>query len=72
MGIEQEELLSLARKHREIDEHGVTVGGRLTRALPIVETANSRVEDYLRRKDEEAPSGIESKRISSESARCWG
>ncbi len=59
LGIEREELRSLAQKHREIDEHGVTVGGRLTRALPIVEMANSRVADYLRRKDEEAPSGIE-------------
>jgi len=59
VGIGREELLTLARKHREIDEHGVTVGGRLARALPIVEAANSRVEDYLARKDKEAPSGIE-------------
>ncbi len=59
VGIEKKALLSLARQHQEIDEHGVTVGGRLTRALPIVDAANRRVEDYLARKDREAPSGIE-------------
>lgn len=53
------QLEQLARKHQEIDEHMVSVGGRLTQALPIASTANSRVEEYLARKDAEAPSGIE-------------
>ncbi len=58
-GIEKEELYELAVKHQEIDEHYVTVGGRVGKALKIVEEANRRVEDYLAHKDEEAPSGIE-------------
>lgn len=37
----------------------MTVGGRVDRALSIVEGANSRVEQYLATKDTEAPSGIE-------------
>jgi len=57
--ISKDDLLSLARKHEAIDEHGVTIGGRVHRALSIVEEANQRVEDYLSRKDIEAPSGIE-------------
>lgn len=58
-GITREQLENLARSHQEIDEHMVSVGGRLTRALPIASTANSRVEEYLAHKDIEAPSGIE-------------
>ncbi len=58
-GITKDELYELAIKHQEIDEHYVTVGGRVARALKIVEEANRRVEDYLAHKDEEAPSGIE-------------
>ncbi|NPA15550.1 MAG: KamA family radical SAM protein [Deferribacteres bacterium] len=58
-GIKREELVALARKHEEIDEHHVTIGGRVMRAIPIVEEANRRVEEYLRLKDVEAPSGIE-------------
>lgn len=57
--ISRETLLFLADKHRNFDEHEVTVGGRVSQALPIVEEANLRVEDYLKRKDVEAPSGIE-------------
>lgn len=53
------QLEQLARKHQQIDEHMVSVGGRLTQALPIASTANSRVEEYLAVKDVEAPSGIE-------------
>lgn len=59
LGISREKLEQFAKKHQDIDEHMVSVGGRLTQALPIAGTANSRVEDYLSRKDKEAPSGIE-------------
>lgn len=58
-GISGADLERLAVKHQQIDEHMVSVGGRLTRALPIAATANSRVADYLARKDFLAPSGIE-------------
>lgn len=58
-GISKETLTLLAFKHQHLDEHGVTVGGRVNRALPIVEQANERVADYLKNKDTEAPSGIE-------------
>ncbi len=59
LGISRQELEQLARRHQEIDEHMVSVGGRVGRALAIVEQANNRVDDYLERKDREAPSGIE-------------
>jgi lysine 2,3-aminomutase len=49
----------MAEKHLRIDEHGVSVGGRVGRALPIAETADARVREYLERKDLEAPSGIQ-------------
>jgi len=58
-GISKDALLSLAKKHQNIDEHGVSVGGRVNRALPIVEQANQRIVDYLNQKTIEAPSGIE-------------
>ena len=58
-GISKDVLLSLAIKHQNIDEHGVTAGGRVNRALLIVDQANDRIDDYLNRKTTEAPSGIE-------------
>ncbi|MFH0782415.1 MAG: KamA family radical SAM protein [Pseudomonadota bacterium] len=58
-GISTEELHLLAVKHQEIDEHMVSVGGRLTRALPIAAAANSRVDEYLAQKDILVPSGID-------------
>jgi KamA family protein len=58
-GISKEMLVLLAEKHQQIDEHGVTVGGRVNKALSIVEQADERVVDYLKNKDTEAPSGIE-------------
>jgi KamA family protein len=58
-GISKDALFLLAEKHQNMDEHGVSVGGRVSRALPIVEQANERVVDYLNRKTVEAPSGIE-------------
>ena len=59
IGISDRTAIKLCRKHADIDEHGVTVGGRLNRAAPIVAAAVERVDDYLGRKDIEAPSGIE-------------
>jgi len=58
-GLTKMDLCNLALKHQQIDEHMVSLGGRLTRALPIAGKVNTRVEDYLARKDIEAPSGIE-------------
>lgn len=57
--ITREDLIALARRHAETDEHGVTIGGRLGRAMPIVEKAGDRVKEYMARKDVEAPSGIQ-------------
>jgi KamA family protein len=68
-GISKDALLSIALKHQHIDEHGVTVGGRVDRALPIVEQANERIVDYLNRKTLEAPSGIELWEAIRENAR---
>jgi len=59
LGFSCKELEGLAIKHQEIDEHMVSVGGRLTQALPIANEANDRVTDYLNRKTKEAASGIE-------------
>ena len=58
-GLTRAELDALARRHAEIDEHGVSVGGRLMRAVPIVGEAAVRVEEYLEAKGAEAPSGME-------------
>jgi len=67
-GITKKDLCNLALKHQQIDEHMVSLGGRLTQALPIAQTANDRVEDYLSRKDTEAPSGIELRDTIEENA----
>ncbi len=58
-GLTRGDLEELASKHQLIDEHGVTVGGRLLKAIPIVKAANARVADYMAKKDADAPSGIE-------------
>ena len=57
--ISRSRLLHLAEKHHRLDEHGVTVGGRVNQALPIVEGAIARVDHYLTHQKREAPSGIE-------------
>ncbi len=57
--ISRSELEQLAIQHEQTDEHMVSVGGRVSQALPIADTANSRVKEYLQKKDDEAPSGIE-------------
>jgi len=59
LGISREELAALCGTHARTDEHGVTVGGRVLRALEIVRKANERVNDYLQTHRTEAPSGIE-------------
>jgi lysine 2,3-aminomutase len=59
LGLTRDALTALAVKHEEIDEHRVTVGGRVGKALPIVDAAQSRVREYLDRHPKEAPSGIE-------------
>lgn len=59
LGLDRSRLEELALKHQQIDEHMVSVGGRLTQALPIADEANDRVEAYLAQKGVEAASGIE-------------
>jgi len=58
-GLARQELEAVALRHAAIDEHSVTVGGRVGRAQEIIAQANPRVADYLARKDDDAPSGIE-------------
>jgi len=58
-GITRQTLEGLAHKHQQIDEHMVSIGGRLTQARPIAAEANERVDEYLKEKDHTAPSGIE-------------
>ncbi|MBU0969657.1 MAG: KamA family radical SAM protein [Proteobacteria bacterium] len=58
-GLSRQDLAALAIKHETIDEHKVSVGGRVCRALPIVAEAIHRVDDYLSVKTEQAPSGFE-------------
>lgn len=58
-GISRDTLIYLSEKHQNLDEHEVSIGGRVNMALPIVDQANLRVEEYLQTKDVEAPSGIE-------------
>jgi len=57
--ITREQLVELADKHQLIDEHMVSIGGRVGQALQIVARADDRVDEYLARKDIEAPSGIQ-------------
>ena len=58
-GISRDTLIHLAEKHQNIDEHEVSVGGRVGKARAIVDQADLRIEDYLKKKDVEAPSGLE-------------
>ena len=70
LGLTREELTALAEKHAQLDEHGVTVGGRVGKAQPIVREAKARIADYLERHAVEAPSGIEAwERIVDNQAR---
>jgi KamA family protein len=58
-GLNSTNLTALAIRHQTLDEHSVSVGGRVCKALSIVSQANDRVDDYLKRKTAEAPSGYE-------------
>jgi len=58
-GLSREKLAGFAVKHQTQDEHSVSVGGRLTRAFPIVSEANDRVDHYLKESRKVAPSGVE-------------
>lgn len=58
-GLTREALSALAQRHQQLDEHGVSVGGRLSKALAIVDDAEQRVAEYMNRHRTEAPSGIE-------------
>ncbi len=58
-GISRDTLIGLCEKHQRLDEHMVSIGGRVGKALPIVEEANQRVAYYLKENEIEAPSGIE-------------
>ncbi len=58
-GFNYEDLARLAVHHASIDEHGVTLGGRLAQAVPIKEQASARIAEYMANKDIEAPSGIQ-------------
>jgi len=58
-GLSKDDLNALEKKHEQIDEHHVTVGGRVLRALKIVDEANERIKFYMENKDRVAPSGIE-------------
>lgn len=57
--LQRSQLEELAYKHQDIDEHMVSVGGRVDQALAIAADADSRVVSYLEQKDVVAPSGIE-------------
>jgi KamA family protein len=59
LGLTRESLLELAAKHQAVDEHEVSIGGRVGQARAIAEAANRRVDEYLRLHPDEAPSGIE-------------
>ncbi|MFW6179619.1 MAG: KamA family radical SAM protein, partial [Desulfohalobiaceae bacterium] len=59
LGLQEKELLQLAIKHQELDEHLVSIGGRVLKALPIVQEADQRMAEYLQKHPEQAPSGIE-------------
>lgn len=59
LGVDTQTLEELALKHERVDEHLVSIGGRVTQALPIAAEANERVDAYLSEKGEIAPSGIE-------------
>ena len=59
IGLDEYEIKLMAHKHKSTDEHGVSVGGRVFSALPIVENANIRVQDYINNHTKVAPSGFD-------------
>jgi len=59
LGLDDTEVKLMAIKHKNIDEHNVSIGGRVFSALSIASTANKRVEDYLKNHKKDAPSGFD-------------
>ncbi|MFP4071622.1 MAG: KamA family radical SAM protein [Desulfovibrionales bacterium] len=59
LGLSRKSLEELAAKHQAIDEHEVSIGGRVGQARSIAAGANQRVREYLQRHPVEAPSGME-------------
>jgi len=59
IGLDRDELVLMARKHQQIDEHHVSIGGRVMISHEIVKSADARVEEYLRIRSKLAPTGTE-------------
>jgi len=59
LGFNKDELKLMAIKHKSVDEHKVSIGGRVMISSKIVENANARVEEYLKVRKEVAPTGYE-------------
>jgi lysine 2,3-aminomutase len=59
LGLDKDEVILMAFKHKSTDEHGVSVGGRVFSALPIAQTANARVQNYIDNHLKDAPSGLD-------------
>ena len=59
IGLDRDELALMATKHQNIDEHNVSIGGRVMISREIVKTADARVEEYLKVRSEIAPTGTE-------------
>ena len=58
LGLARSDAVGLAIKHQDLDEHRVSLGGRVNQAAFIVQQAGGRVDSYLEDRDREAPSGI--------------
>jgi lysine 2,3-aminomutase len=59
LGFDRDELKLMAIKHKSVDEHKVSIGGRVMISSKIVDNANARVEEYLKVRKEVAPTGYE-------------
>ncbi len=59
INIDKDDLRLMAIKHKNIDEHNVSIGGRVMISHKIVQEANARVEKYLKVREEIAPTGYE-------------
>ncbi|MFP4477260.1 MAG: KamA family radical SAM protein [Desulfatibacillaceae bacterium] len=59
LGFPQKDLVRLALLHRRLDEHGVTVGGRVYSAIEHVEQVSRRRADYMENRPRTAPSGLD-------------
>jgi lysine 2,3-aminomutase len=59
VGFPEKDLVNLARLHQQLDEHGITIGGRVFSARSHVEQVNRRRDDYNRVRASEAQSGLD-------------